>query len=35
VQFLFSFLTIEANEVVRPVHSKAMPVIVTGAACDM
>jgi putative SOS response-associated peptidase YedK len=24
---LFSFLTTEANEVVRPVHAKAMPVI--------
>ena len=32
---LFSFLTTEPNEVVRPVHSKAMPVILTGAACDV
>jgi putative SOS response-associated peptidase YedK len=28
---LFSFLTIEANEVVRPVHAKAMPVLLTAA----
>jgi putative SOS response-associated peptidase YedK len=27
---LFAFLTTEANEVVRPVHGKAMPVILTG-----
>ena len=26
---LFSFLTCEANDVVRPIHSKAMPVILT------
>ena len=26
---LFSFLTTEANEVVRPIHPKAMPVILT------
>jgi hypothetical protein len=32
---LFSFLTTEPNEVVRPVHGKAMPVILTGAACDV
>jgi putative SOS response-associated peptidase YedK len=32
---LFSFLTTAPNDVVRPVHSKAMPVILTGAACDM
>ena len=32
---LFSFLTTEPNEVVRPVHSKAMPVILMGAACDV
>ena len=28
---LFSFLTTEANEVVRPVHAKAMPVLLTAA----
>lgn len=27
---LFAFLTTEANDVVRPVHAKAMPVILTG-----
>jgi putative SOS response-associated peptidase YedK len=26
---LFSFLTTEANDLVRPVHAKAMPVILT------
>jgi putative SOS response-associated peptidase YedK len=26
---LFSFLTTEANDVVRPIHSKAMPVLLT------
>jgi putative SOS response-associated peptidase YedK len=26
---LFSFLTTESNDVVRPVHSKAMPVMLT------
>ncbi len=26
---LFSFLTTEANDVVRPIHAKAMPVILT------
>jgi putative SOS response-associated peptidase YedK len=31
---LFAFLTTEANEVVAPIHAKAMPVILTGAACD-
>lgn len=31
---LFAFLTTEANAVVRPVHSRAMPVILTGEACD-
>ena len=31
---LFSFLTTEANDVVRPVHAKAMPVILTGDDCD-
>ena len=28
---LFSFLTTEANDVVRPVHAKAMPVMLTTA----
>jgi putative SOS response-associated peptidase YedK len=28
---LFSFLTTEANEVLRPVHAKAMPVFLTAA----
>lgn len=27
---LFSFLTTEANELVRPVHAKAMPVVLTN-----
>ena len=27
---LFAFLTTEANEVVRPIHPKAMPVILTS-----
>ena len=31
---LFAFLTTEANDLVRPVHAKAMPVILTGADCD-
>ena len=29
---LFSFLTTEANELVRPVHAKAMPVVLTDQA---
>ena len=29
---MFAFLTTEANEVVRPIHAKAMPVILTGEA---
>lgn len=29
---LFSFLTTDANAVVKPVHAKAMPVILTTAA---
>jgi putative SOS response-associated peptidase YedK len=29
---LFSFLTTEPNEVVRPIHAKAMPVMLTTAA---
>lgn len=33
---LFSFLTCEANDVVRPIHAKAMPVILTSPeACDV
>ena len=32
---LFAFLTTEPNAVVRPVHGKAMPVILTGEECDM
>jgi putative SOS response-associated peptidase YedK len=31
VHTLFGFLTTEANEIVRPVHAKAMPVILTQA----
>lgn len=31
---LYAFLTTEPNNVIRPVHSKAMPVILTGVACD-
>ena len=31
---LFAFLTTEANDLVRPVHARAMPVILTGADCD-
>jgi putative SOS response-associated peptidase YedK len=27
---LFAFLTTEANEIVRPVHAKAMPVVLSG-----
>jgi len=29
---LFSFLTTESNDIVRPIHAKAMPVILTTAA---
>ena len=33
---LFSFLTTEANDVVRPIHAKAMPVMLTTAEeCDV
>jgi putative SOS response-associated peptidase YedK len=28
-RLLFSFLTCEANEVVKPIHAKAMPVMLT------
>lgn len=31
---LFSFLTTDANDIVRPVHAKAMPVILTGEDWD-
>jgi putative SOS response-associated peptidase YedK len=31
---LFAFLTTEANELVRPIHAKAMPVMLTGADID-
>jgi hypothetical protein len=29
---LFAFLTTESNDVVRPVHAKAMPVLLTASA---
>jgi putative SOS response-associated peptidase YedK len=32
VHLLFSFLTTEANDLVRPVHAKAMPVILSTQA---
>jgi putative SOS response-associated peptidase YedK len=32
---LFSFLTTEPNDLVRPIHAKAMPVILTGEECDL
>jgi putative SOS response-associated peptidase YedK len=32
---LFAFLTTEANELVRPIHAKAMPVILTGEDFDL
>ncbi len=28
---MFSFLTTEANDIVRPIHAKAMPVMLTSA----
>lgn len=31
---LFAFLTTEANDLVRPIHAKAMPVMLTGADID-
>ncbi len=31
---LYGFLTTNANATVKPIHSKAMPVILTGEACD-
>jgi putative SOS response-associated peptidase YedK len=32
---LFSVLTTEPNDIVRPVRSKAMPVILTRGECDL
>lgn len=32
---LFAFLTTEPNDVARPLHGKAMPVILTGEKCDL
>lgn len=32
---LFAFLTADANELVRPIHAKAMPVLLTGADIDI
>ena len=32
---LFAFLTTEANDLVRPVHARAMPVILIGEECDL
>jgi putative SOS response-associated peptidase YedK len=31
---LFAFLTTEANDLVRPIHAKAMPVMLTGGEID-
>lgn len=31
---LFAFLTTEPNELVRPIHAKAMPVMLTGGEID-
>lgn len=31
---LFGFLTCDANEIVKPIHSKAMPVILDGPGRD-
>ena len=31
---LYSFLTSEANEVVKPIHAKAMPVLITAEHFD-
>jgi putative SOS response-associated peptidase YedK len=31
---LYAFLTTEANDLVRPIHAKAMPVMLTGADID-
>jgi putative SOS response-associated peptidase YedK len=31
---LFAFLTTEANDIVAPIHAKAMPVMLTGADID-
>jgi putative SOS response-associated peptidase YedK len=32
---LFSFLTAKANDIVAPIHSKAMPVILTEESWDL
>jgi putative SOS response-associated peptidase YedK len=32
---LFSFLTTEPNDVVRPIHAKAMPVLLTTETADL
>ncbi len=32
---LFAFLTTEANDLVRPIHAKAMPVMLTGEEIDI
>jgi putative SOS response-associated peptidase YedK len=32
---LFAFLTTEANDLVRPIHAKAMPVMLTGGDIDV
>lgn len=32
---LFAFLTTDANELVRPIHAKAMPVMLTGDDLDL
>lgn len=32
---LFAFLTTESNELVRPIHAKAMPVMLTGEEIDI
>jgi putative SOS response-associated peptidase YedK len=31
---VYAFLITEANEVVRPIHSKTMPVVLTSEACN-
>jgi putative SOS response-associated peptidase YedK len=32
---VYAFLTTEANEVVRPIHSKEMPVMLTSEVCKV
>jgi len=34
-RLLFAFLTTDPNDIVQPIHAKAMPVIITGEACDV